>query len=77
MCINKPNNIEQLFKEHYLRMYRLVTTFLHDDDIARDIAHDVFAALLDLTYSTSSVKLTWLKAVRNRCLNEIRNCDIR
>lgn len=71
------NNIEQLFKEHYPRMCRLATTLLHDDDMSRDIVHDVFVALLDSTYSHLISEAYLLKAVRNRCLNEIRNCDIR
>lgn len=75
--MNTTKNIEQLFKAHYTRMRRLATTLLHDDDIARDIVHDVFAALLDSTAPHLISEAYLLKAVRNRCLNEIRNCDIR
>lgn len=70
------NDIEQLFKAHYAQMYRLAVALLHDDDLARDIVHDVFASLLygnpDLTVSGGYL----LKAVRNRCLNHIRDCGI-
>ncbi len=81
------NDIEQLFKAYYAQMYRLATALLHDDDLARDIVHDVFASLLDSTADTiitggeflKEVNITagyLLKAVRNRCLNHIRDCEI-
>lgn len=41
------NDIEQLFKAHYAEMRRLAVALLHDDDLSRDIVHDVFATLLD------------------------------
>lgn len=70
------NDIEQLFKAHYTQMYRLAVTLLHDDDLARDIVHDVFVSLLDGSPTTPVTGSYLLKAVRNRCLNHIRNCDI-
>lgn len=70
------NDIEQLFKAHYVRMYRLATALLHDDDLARDIVHDVFVSLLDARPSLDICIGYLLNAVRNRCLNHIRNCEI-
>ncbi|MBO5267877.1 MAG: sigma-70 family RNA polymerase sigma factor [Muribaculaceae bacterium] len=70
------NDIEQLFKSHYAQMYRLATALLHDDDLARDIVHDVFASLLDGHTSLHVSGGYLLKAVRNRCLNHIRDCEI-
>ena len=70
------NDIEQLFKAHYAQMHRLAVALLHDDDLARDIVHDVIASLLD---GTTQILITGgylLKAVRNRCLNHIRDCEI-
>lgn len=68
-------------------MYRLAVALLHDDDLARDIVHDVFASLLDNAADTiitgdellKEMNITagyLLKAVRNRCLNHIRDCEI-
>lgn len=74
--MTRRNDIEQLFKAHYAQMHRLAVVLLHDDDLARDIVHDVFASLLD---GQPAVFLTGgylLKAVRNRCLNHIRDCGI-
>lgn len=70
------NDIEQLFKAHYAQMYRLAKALLHDDDLARDIVHDVFASLLDGHTSLHVSGGYLLKAVRNRSLNHIRDCDI-
>lgn len=70
------NEIEQLFKAHYAQMHRLAVALLHDDDFARDIVHDVFDQLL---YGNPGIIVTGgylMKAVRNRCLNHIRDCEI-
>ncbi|MDE6397251.1 MAG: sigma-70 family RNA polymerase sigma factor [Muribaculaceae bacterium] len=70
------NDIEQLFKANYAQMHRLAVALLHDDDLARDIVHDVFDKLL---YGRHNIKVAGgylLKAVRNSCLNHIRNCTI-
>ena len=57
-------------------MYRLAVVLLHNDDLARDIVHDVFVSLLDVTRDTLISGGYLLKAVRNRCLNHIRDCEI-
>ncbi|MDO5396296.1 MAG: sigma-70 family RNA polymerase sigma factor, partial [Bacteroidales bacterium] len=66
-----------LFKAHYAQMHRLAKVLLHDDDLARDIVHNVFTFLLDghADYPVSQAYL--LRAVRNRCLNHIRDLGIR
>lgn len=68
--------IEHLFKAHYASMYRQALLLLHDGELANDIIHDVFTSLL---YSTCDAPLSLsylISAVRNRCLNHIRNSDI-
>ena len=57
-------------------MYRLATVLLHDDDLARDIVHDVFASLLDGHTSLHVSGGYLLNSVRNRSLNHIRDCKI-
>lgn len=71
------NDIELLFKANYAHMHRMAKALLHDDDIARDIVHDVFASLLDNPDQAPVSKPYLLKAVRNRCLNHIRNLETR
>ncbi len=70
------NDIEQLFKAHYAQMFRMAVALLHDDDFARDIVHDVFVSLLDARADFIISGGYLLKAVRNRCLNHIRDCSI-
>ncbi|WP_438637928.1 RNA polymerase sigma factor [Muribaculum gordoncarteri] len=78
------NDIERLFKAHYARMHRLAVALLHDEDLARDIVHDIFAALLGgemrvAALSDADINVAGgylLKSVRNRCLNHIRDCEI-
>ncbi|MCM1356161.1 MAG: sigma-70 family RNA polymerase sigma factor [Staphylococcus sp.] len=75
------NDIEKLFKTHYLQMLRLAVGLLHDEDSARDLVHDVFATLLDDARKRNMPDVPGtaylLSAVRNRCLNLIRDMGTR
>lgn len=73
--MTNKNDIEQLFKAHYAQMYRTAVALLHDGDLARDIVHDVFASLLDGAPGIVVSAGYLVKAVRNRSLNHIRDCD--
>ncbi len=66
------NDIEQLFRTNYAAMYRLAMLILRDEDASRDIVHDVFESLLTAGLHDATASYL-LKAVRNRCLNHIRN----
>lgn len=57
-------------------MFRLAVGLLHDDESARDIVHDVFASLLNGSHNSAVNGAYLLRAVRNRCLNHIRDCEI-
>ena len=46
MQINKET-IEQLFRQHYLRMYQLARILLKDDAASKDVVSEVFADVLD------------------------------
>lgn len=69
------DDIERLFKAEYAKLYRLALTLLHDDNLARDVVHDVFASLLDGNATQASAGYLY-SAVRNRCLNKLRDTDI-
>ncbi|MDE5970654.1 MAG: sigma-70 family RNA polymerase sigma factor [Muribaculaceae bacterium] len=73
--INK-NDIEQLFKAHYEQMFRLAVSLLHDEDLARDVVHDVFVSLIESSIDFLVSGGYLIKSVRNRCLNYIRDCEI-
>ncbi len=71
------NDIEQLFKANFQRLHTLAVAMIHDDDIARDIVHEVFAALLTADEGLIVSPAYLVKAVRNRCLNSIRDLEIK
>ncbi len=75
-CMTTQNNIELLFKAHYDKMYRLALALLHDEDLAHDIVHEVFAALIESPPVEIGSHAYLLRAVRNRCLSHIRDCGI-
>lgn len=83
MQINKET-IEQLFRQHYLRMYQLARVLLKDDAASKDVVSEVFADVLDgktrlgldneTTASDSPQPSTnaesyLLVCVRHKCLN--------
>lgn len=70
------NDIEQLFRLHFAQMHRLAAVILHDDECAADIVQDVFASLLEREDDILVSGGYLMNAVRNRCMNYIRDCDI-
>lgn len=74
--MTETDNIEQLFRTHYAAMHRLAMLTLRDEDVARDIVHDVFEALLSTGVTDASAAYL-LRAVRNRCLNHLRGLSVR
>lgn len=69
-------NIERLFRDHYRQLHRLARMLLHDDELARDTVHDVFAALLSGGKDDVLDVGFLMNSVRNRCLNHIRNASV-
>lgn len=69
--------IETLFKSNYAVMHRLASMLLHDGESAHDIVHDVFTSLMDKDTSGSVDTPYLLSSVRNRCLNRLRDIDVR
>ena len=66
-------HIEQLFRQHYPRMYRLALVLLKDEAASKDVVSDVFTDVLDgdvvlLPEKASSYLLV---CVRNKCLTLI------
>ena len=70
MQINKET-IEQLFRQHYLRMYQLARVLLKDDVASKDVVSEVFADVLDgnIALRPDSTGSYLLVCVRNKCLN--------
>ena len=77
--MNDKRILEGLFRQHYGKMMHLARTLLHDDAEAQDVVQDVFARLLENEYQMTGNKTEayLMTAVRNRCMNLIRNMQIR
>ena len=65
------DTIEQLFRQHYQRMYRLARVLLKDNAASKDVVSDVFAEVLDgnIALRPDSTESYLLVCVRNKCLN--------
>ncbi len=69
-------DIEDIFRRHYAAMFRLAAAMTHDTEGARDIVHDTFEAIMRGGITDVSAGYL-LSAVRNRCLNRLRDLDTR
>lgn len=70
--------IAQLFRQHYPDMIRLARLLLHNDAESEDAVEEVFAALMgkDILPMGSTARAYLMTALRNRCLNVLRNRTI-
>ena len=74
--MTKYGGIENLFKTHYAPMFRMALLILRDENVSKDIVHDVFEALL-VSGKTDATEAYLLTAVRNRCLKHVRNLSVK
>ena len=76
--MTKHTYIERLFRKHFSALHALATHLLHDEEAACDAVHDVFASLLDREElpAASAMPAYLLRAVRNRCISQIRSAGI-
>ena len=73
------NDIEILFKKHYMRMYRLAASILYDEDESKDVVSEVFSRLIasDTSLRPDTAETYLLIGVRNQCRNVIERKKIR
>ena len=73
------NDIEILFKKHYMCMFRLAASILYDEDESKDVVSEVFSRLIAsetvLRHDTAEAYL--LTGVRNQCRNVIERKKVR
>ena len=69
MTEENEQQMEQLFHDHYERMYRLAFALLHDNDVAKDVVSDVFSRLWDKQLVPDRAYL--MRSVKNACINLI------
>lgn len=46
MIIMTKKEFEDIYRQHYARMYRLARTMLYDADESKDVVSDIFARLV-------------------------------
>ena len=73
----KAIEIEKLFRQHYSQMTKLARTMLYDDEEARDVVSEVFAALVRSDIVPVNIKSYLLTSVRNRCLSILEHKSVR
>ena len=67
--------LEQLFRQNYSEMIHLARVLLGDDGEAEDVVQDIFLRIADSDIPPKSDSYL-LTAVRNACLNEIRQMQL-
>ena len=70
---------ESIYRQHYVKMYRLARTMLYDTDESKDVVSDIFARLLREKYHPQQKQMEGylMTAVRNRCRDVISHKSIR
>ena len=70
---------EDIYRQHYAKMYRLARTMLYDADESKDVVSDIFARLLREKYhpQQSQMEGYLMTAVLNRCRDVISHKSIR
>ena len=57
--MNRKKDIEQLFRQHYAKMYNLARCILSDDDESKDVVSEVFAQILADDVETGAFTLEY------------------
>lgn len=70
---------ENIYRQHYAKMYRLARTMLYDVDESKDVVSDIFARLLREKYHPQQHQLEGylMTAVRNRCCDVLSHKSMR
>ena len=70
---------ENIYRQHYARMYRLARTMLYDVDESKDVVSDIFVRLLREKYQPQQSQMEGylMTAVLNRCRDVISHKSIR
>ena len=69
MIIMTKKEFEDIYRQHYAKMYRLARTMLYDADESKDVVSDIFARLLRDGDRPQKDRMEGylMTAVRNRC----------
>ena len=67
--------LERLFRQNYSEMIHLASVLLNDDEEAEDVVQDLFLRVADSDIAPKNDRYL-LTAVRNACLNRIRQMQL-
>ncbi len=69
---------ECIYREHFVRLYRLAFSILHDEEESRDVVNDVFMRLLEKsrTMKTESIGTYLVVSVRNSALKKLSHRSV-
>ena len=70
---------ENIYRQHYAKMYCLARTMLYDADESKDVVSDIFSRLLREKYHPQQHQLEGylMTAVRNRCCDVLSHKSMR
>ena len=79
MIIMTKKEFEDIYRQHYAKMYRLARTMLYEADESKDVVSDIFARLLREKYQPQQSQMEGylMTAVLNRCRDVISHKSIR
>ena len=79
MIIMTKKEFEDIYRQHYAKMYRLARTMLYDADESKDVVSDIFARLLRDGDRPQKDRMEGylMTAVLNRCRDVISHKSIR
>ena len=79
MIIMTKKEFEDIYRQHYARMYRLARTMLYDVDESKDVVSDIFARLLRDSNRPQKNQMEGylMTAVRNRCRDVLSHKSMR
>lgn len=71
--------VEQLFRKHYAKMFRLARTLLFDPEESKDAVSEVFAHLLEapVVLLPDTEEAFLMRSVRNRCINILAHKSVK
>lgn len=73
------NEFEQLFKQNFKNLCSYAISYIRDEEIARDIVHDVFMVVWnkrqDLDFSEPMYPYL-ISLIRNRCINYLEHLKV-
>lgn len=73
-------SIEQFFKQYYIPLVLFGTTYVRDQDTAKDMVQDVFFTLINNRQQFDSIdnlKIYLYSSVKNKCLKFLRHEEVK